>query len=381
MYRYAALFLCSLSVASVAPAATSTAPVAYVYVYVSTSKGTNLYDVASTGKLTLVSGSPFKTTGLMIGSNGKYFISLGTDYIHSYLIGSNGAIKQQESQIDTQLYAGADCGTTAGAVLDHNGQTLYVQLAGAIGTDGNLICNAFQTFKVASTSGLLTFSGSTTYDDNRFAYEGTPLAITANGLHAYNTTPIGQSCDEQFNGFQRESNGVLDTIYPYFDGPVAQPGGWGYYPNGPMAADPSNHVAVYVIPEIDGPCGEIGTPQIASYTVDSQGNMSSTNTWQNMPVTIPNVGVMNMSPSGKLLAVGGAGLLVYHFNGAAPITRYSATLTTDPIGWIHWDNSNHLYALSASKLYVFTVTPTSITQASGSPYKIASPNGLFVVPK
>lgn len=71
MYRYVALLLCPLSLATVATAAT--APVAYVYV--STSKGVNLYDVASTGKLTLVSGSPFKTTGLMIGSNGKYFIT------------------------------------------------------------------------------------------------------------------------------------------------------------------------------------------------------------------------------------------------------------------------------------------------------------------
>jgi hypothetical protein len=90
---------------------------------------------------------------------------------------------------------------------------------------------------------------------------------------------------------------------------------------------------------------------------------------------------MNMSPSGKLLAVGGSGLKVYHFNGAAPITPYSGTLTTAPIGWIHWDNANHLYALSSGKLYVFTVTPTSITPASGSPYTVASANGLFVVPK
>ena len=54
----------------------ATAPVAYVYV--GTSKGINLYNAASNGKLTLVSGSPFKTTGLMIGSNQKYFITLGT---------------------------------------------------------------------------------------------------------------------------------------------------------------------------------------------------------------------------------------------------------------------------------------------------------------
>jgi hypothetical protein len=39
------------------------------------------------------------------------------------------------------------------------------------------------------------------------------------------------------------------------------------------------------------------------------------------------------------------------------------------------------WIVSASELYVFTVTPTSITPAPGSPYKRASPNGLFVVPK
>jgi hypothetical protein len=37
-----------------------------------------LYHAAWNGRLTLVAGSPFKTTGLMIGSNQKFFITLGT---------------------------------------------------------------------------------------------------------------------------------------------------------------------------------------------------------------------------------------------------------------------------------------------------------------
>ena len=37
---------------------------------------------------------------------------------------------------------------------------------------------------------------------------------------------------------------------------------------------------------------------------------------------------------------------VFHFNGAAPITKYSKVLTTAPINWIRWDKANHLYALS-----------------------------------
>jgi hypothetical protein len=107
---------------------------------------------------------------------------------------------------------------------------------------------------------------------------------------------------------------------------------------------------------------------------------------------------MNMSPSGKLLAVasptgysgsgcncgraswGTAGLQVFHFNGGSPITHYTATLTQTPINNVHWDNANHLYALSYStgKLYVYTITPTSATQTPGSPYTISGPTALAV---
>ena len=73
----------------VAPAVTA-ASVAYVYMGLT--KGVYLYDASSTGKLTRVSSSAYHPAGLAIGSNGKYFISLGTDYVHSYKLGSNGAI-------------------------------------------------------------------------------------------------------------------------------------------------------------------------------------------------------------------------------------------------------------------------------------------------
>ncbi len=109
----------------------------------------------------------------------------------------------------------------------------------------------------------------------------------------------------------------------------------------------------------------------------------STNTWQNMPSPGYFPTGMNMSPDGKLLAVMGDGLDVFHFNGAAPITPYRKALTTDNVTWIHWDKANHLYALSTNgKLYVFTVTPTSIAAAPGSPYTTSGPaSGLFVVPR
>ncbi|MBV9626169.1 MAG: hypothetical protein JOZ14_19555, partial [Acidobacteria bacterium] len=80
---------------------------------------------------------------------------------------------------------------------------------------------------------------------------------------------------------------------------------------------------------------------------------------------------------------GSSGLQVFHFNGANPITKYTGLLTTNAVDQMFWDNANHLYAISrsAGKLYVFTITSTSVTQAPGSPYGITSPSSMIVLPK
>ena len=101
-------------------------------------------------------------------------------------------------------------------------------------------------------------------------------------------------------------------------------------------------------------------------------------------VAVGNVNDYWMSPTGKFLAVGGSGgLQVFHLNGANPITKYTGLLTANPIDQMFWDNANHLYALSrtAGKLYVFTVTSTSVTQAPGSPHSIFKPQSIIVLPK
>ena len=136
-----------------------------------------------------------------------------------------------------------------------------------------------------------------------------------------------------------------------------------YYPFY-VTADPTNHLAAVVAMNTNPET--YSAPQLASYTVDGQGNLSTTSTAANMPYTSVGTSAccwdmsLNLSPSGKVLAVAGPlGLQLFHFNGAAPITPYSAVLTMDSIIRIHWDNNNHLFALSGTtnKMYVFTVTP------------------------
>jgi hypothetical protein len=354
-------------------------PVAYVYV--STTKGIYLYDAAATGKLTRV-GGPYGVKGLPIGSNGKYFFSVGTYWLHSYAVKAGGGIGGQVGQIDTQLYGGSECGATAGGVLDHTGRFMYVQTAGAWDPNHpeDELCDAEQSYGI--TSGHFTFLGDTHFDDVRSANPGTSLSITANDLFAYNTTPVFQNCGNTWNFFQRESGGSLNSFQGNVNGPPGVNGG--SYQPAVLAADPANHLAAYMQPEdSQGNC-DAGSAQLATYSVDAQGNLNSADTWQTMPAPPINVTVMNMSPAGNLLAVGGnlvpSGLMVYHYNGAAPITPYSGVLTNDAIQWLHWDKANHLYALSASTLYVYTVTPASILLDAAYTFPTAA-NGLFVVPR
>jgi hypothetical protein len=400
------LHFCLFSVLATAPLIAQTvtqavaAPAPVAYVYVGTSKGINLYNAAPNGKLTLVSDSPFKITGLMIGSNQKFFITLGIYWLRSYQVKANGAIGAQVSQINTQNYSGRDCGTTNGAVLDHSGQDVYALLN--VPPDGNNVCDAYQTFKIATTSGQLTFNGATTQDNTSPPMRNLPTFL-ANNKFAYAVnnfrflTSYGPD-DIYLNGestFTRESNGTLEYLtsgpgnpsYNWgFPPPFSLGGGddylWEWIPL-QVTADATNHLAVAMYPWYDPPKGSIERPQLASFTVNSQGYPASTNTYKNMPVPDVYPVVLNMSPDGKLLAVGGyGGLQVFHFNGGAPITRYSKILTSAQINWIRWDKAHHLYALSTNgKLYVYAITPTSIAAAPGSPYTVSGPAGLFVVPK
>lgn len=357
--------------------ATATPTIASIYV--ETTNGVQTYSSDANGALTQV-GQPFVVAGAVAGANAQYVITVGTDLLHSYATDASGAIVSQAAQVNTQSFGGAQCGTTAGGILDRTGKLAYVNLNGAVGADGNFVCDAVQSYSIG-TDGSLTFIGSTVYDDNRFADPATTMTATP-GAFAFNTTPIGQACESQFNTFQQENGGALNALYvdefPPVTGPTPNPDGWYYYPEeGIMASDGANHLAVWMTPVQDAPCGTLGAPQIASFTVDTQGNLTSTNTWQNMPA-VDNVAAMSISPAGNVLAVAGQTLVLYHFNAAAPITPYT-TLSQAPADGVAWDASNHLYAIDDATLYVYTATETSAA-AAGS-YKVASPIGLFVVPR
>ena len=364
-----------------------TAPAPVAYVYLQTSRGVDGFAAAADGKLTLVKGSPFKTTGAMAASNGSHFITLGTNLVHSYAVESNGAIGKQVSEINTQDYKGSECGNNTGgqAVLDHTGRNLYVQL------DDNVGCAAVQTYDVAKGSGALTFSGATpAYDTS-----STGITLTITGNDALGYALLDQPAS--LLGYKRESNGKLETMQFREVDPTPATGRL-FWPLSVTSA-PNNLVAI-VCGGDNNAFGGLQGSQLASYMVDGEGNITSTNTWEDMPYVTSDCGtnypgVMNMSPSGKLLAVinydyesgyrGPWGLSIFHFNGAAPVTPFGAALNpSESFFSMSWDNNNHLYALSDLALHVYSITPTAITEAPGSPYSIDNAKwwgGLVVVAK
>ncbi|MEA2541623.1 MAG: hypothetical protein QOH35_2989 [Acidobacteriaceae bacterium] len=357
----------------------TTTPTNVARVYVQTAKGVNVYNTSSTGKLTLVLGSPFKNTvGLMIGTAGSHFITVGTTYLHSYAIRSTGGIGAQVAQINSALYPGAaDCGTTHGGTIDRTGTEAYIQL------DGTGQCAALQTFKINATTGAFTLGGVAEFGGGTYPSTiESPLLVTGNNGHAYTFTQY--YCDKVFSRFYRDRFGAMNdddsstiTFPP--------PDGGEYFPLA-MASDnqnvPTGHMAVAIHEDFEA-CGNSSAPALASYTVDYYGNL-----FYNGAMLKPAI-----NPQGTLLAVSaatsdpmytkdGPGLQVFHFNGGKPITGYSNVLTRDPISSVAWDKNYHLYATSraTNKLYVFTITPTSITPVPGSPFTLNGPSTLVVRP-
>ena len=295
------------------------------YVYIGTDKGVNLYDADVNGKLTLVKGSPFQVIGSIWGSNRKHFITLGTYWVHSYPVAANGGIGKQVSTVDTQSYLGADCGSTDNSILDHTGQNIYVFVN--MGGDG---CAAYQSYNINKSTGALTFNDAVLHN-NGGPWHVNPT-FTADDKFAYALEAWQYGDKPEMVAFTRDNNGGLQMLNFTETDPTPQ-ARWQYWPS-TMTEDPTNHLAMGVVP-YDFMNGTGGPIQLASYTVDAAGNITSTNTWENMPTPDVSPSTMNMSPSGKLLAIGGNqgdyvygpspnGLEVFHFNGANPITPYSA---------------------------------------------------------
>ncbi|MBV9340621.1 MAG: hypothetical protein JO159_06995 [Acidobacteria bacterium] len=328
------------------------------------------YAAASDGSLTSIPGSPFPYSVDAIALNGGWLFgaeagtgSSSGQLINSFSIAKNGALTLKH-----QTYVKDSGGGVINLFLDHTGSSLYV--------DYYTTNNDYLSYSIDQANGGLTFLG---------ILHGGPennsvMRLVGNNQYAYSSN--WYHCSPNIFGVRRGRNGDLAWLSVNAPYPTPPPG-TAYMPFF-AAADPTNHLAIAMAPS-SSYCSLSGPYQLATYTVDSAGNLTTTSTYKNMPgVLVGSINYYSMSPSGKFLAVGGSsGLQVFHFNGASPITKYTGLLTNNQVDQMFWDNANHLYAISraAGKLYVFTVTSNSATQAPGSPHAITSPSSMIVLPK
>jgi hypothetical protein len=392
MTRYIMLFLYLTALTAAALAQSETdqlqnagSPVAYVYV----SRPTHMdgFAASSTGKLTPVPGSPFahiSVSGMSV--NKKYlFGENGTD-IFTFSIASDGALTKV-SEIDAQGYNPGAVGTIGPVRIDATGTTVYTEVYNS--ADRTLI----ESFKIEG-NGDLQFLGNA---DSGVFSDQIPLfspSVLENNKYAYQGGDIDFDDTEApvLLAYKRESNGLLSATDGEATFPNPAPAYYTFFLDA-LAPAPSDHLA-FAVESLDYEYTPHGHDLLGTFTANSHGNLSTTSTYRNMISTdFEQVGTMSISPTGKLLAVAGEnfgcggcgaiGFQVFHFNGSSPITHDSGVLQPGhQFTQFGWDSANHLYALSADGLlFVYTVTPTSITEAPGSPYSIPEAGNLIVLEK
>ena len=336
-----------------APQAKAQSTSAFVYVQVQGPAGAVYgYSASPTGQLTAIPGSPFKPGTQIVGSNKSQFFTLGKTTIHSYEVGSNGAIGSQLTDIGYLNFAGSSCGGgtngLSNAVLDHTGQYLYVLLQN--GGDGS--CAAYQTYNVGS----FTFQGDT--EKSLAAGESDSVglpSILGNESFGYANEWVGHYSD--LVGFKRDSSGTLQVM-PFTETDPTLSGS-NYLPANPDASPDGNYVVVQLNPDNGG--GDSNPPQLGSYTVDASGNLSTTNTSSNMPTTALEQPSSTFSPDGKLLfSWGGPGTDPGEYN-------IEHNITCDADGWVYVaDRENH-------RIQVFDGSGRFETQWHG----VHRPSGLY----
>ena len=375
------VFLILLAVAGQAGAQSTPSPVAYVYVQIQGPDGAVYgFNASSAGHLSAIPGSPFKVTGTIIGATPTKFFTQGEDLLHSYSLSASGVIGSQLGQAPVFDYSGSGCGSAAsgqnGAVLDHSGKYIYVLLQGGLGD-----CAAYQTYAINS-DGSFSFAGDTEHFWAPLESGAGLPSILGNESFAYADHQAG-SLEPTLSGFRRESSGTLELTPITVTLPTPLTGG-SYTPVKPDASPKGNYVILQLYR--DGS----DTPQIGTFTVDEQGNLSTTNTFTNMqPARWPHPS-STFSPSGDFVVFYSGngpnyqegGTQAYRFTGASAVYPYLAPGSI-PTDQMEWDNSNHVYGLSTERnliwVWYLTTSSTYLDQTYSLP--IQSPYKMVVVSK
>ena len=222
----------------------------------------NGYAVAGNGSFTTIPGTPFSTPVGYIALNGAWLFGTDGNDLYSFSIASNGSLKQ----VDTlQVVTGNGL---ADLFLDHTGTSLY--------TDYYTENNEYMAYSIDNSNGKLT------YIDNVMGGPGIGSVTSFIGNDEYAYSSSCYHFTPEIYGLQRASDGAITelNINPAFPATKVP----GFYCPFLAAADTTNHVAVAMQP-LNSNWATVGPYQLATYTADSAGNLTTTSTYANMPST------------------------------------------------------------------------------------------------
>jgi hypothetical protein len=367
--------------------------VAFLYVesvpIQSTTNEVTGFAVAADGHLSFVPGSPFNYAVDPEGANGKYLFGMESNghTIDSFLMEPNGALQKVDSINTATFNPGANsCSFIGQFKVDHSGKDLYNSILDPACSFQETFPTRLQEFQINNSNGKLSYIGETAENDGG----SDDIAFLGNNQFGFakNDFDFDSNFSCGIERYRRSSNGTLSDLGESALGPNGVLGPFpqnsqDFYCPVMFATDATDHMAAVFFGSGNEPW------VIGTYTANANGNLSTTSTYQNMPVINPGSELysMRMSPSGKLLAVGSAnGLEVFHFNGGSPVTGYKKLLANEKVIQVLWDNNDHLFALVSSTspfgaLHEYTVTPTSFTEVAGSPVAVNKPKAMAIQPK
>jgi hypothetical protein len=245
--------------------------------------------------------------------------------------------------------------------LDRTGHTLYAAEIEFDGTDND----AYSIWTI-NADGSLTFVGNIgpNVDYNTF------LAFTQDNHYAYGYGCYFVSWD--VFGLARNSDGTLSQ---FDSGALPPPSNDFICPSG--VATSTNYVVIaFIDVEMQGSLEQLG-----SFTLNSDGTLTL------LPSTVintPFTGERSLAfdQTGQYLAVsGGAGIQMYSLQSGGMLAPIGSVVDGGvPFNMLKWDNSNHLYAISDSALYVFNSSSGVLAQAPGSPLPVTDAGSLAVLP-
>ena len=323
------------------------------------------FTVDSSGTAQPISGSPFTGPSSSEVVNSSYLFATDGTNIETYSIGSGGTL-QQASSINGTMHNQIPNGSAVGNMtLDRSGQTLYAAELNFDGADND----AYSYFGIGS-GGNLSFLNSSSIDTNYH----TPLSFSQSNQFAY-----GEGCyhfTPEIFGFSRNGDGTLTSINTNAILPPTNNPGTMWCPDD-SAASAGNYLAlVYFDLSVQN-----GPYYLATYTINSDGTLGLVT---NSEVTTPFTGeaAVSFDPTGQYLAMAGqGGIQVYQINANGIFTPVGAVQQPSvAFTALSWDNSNHLYAIAASGLYIFNSDNGALT-LDGSPYPVTNPGSLAVLPQ